>query len=129
MALAERVQAEPTFDSNQQSLTFSYSADAAARLPAAPGGSRLAHTITARNAPACDAVAPAEVGPTPTAVAAGIQTHEVWIEDASSASARLAIASADNVRGVAAWRLGLEDPGVWPVITQWRQPAMQERDP
>ncbi len=128
MALAEHVQAEPVFDSIQQSLTFSYTADAADRPLTPPAQPRLNHVITTRNPTACDAAPPPEAArPTPTAtsVPEGLQTHEVWVEDAASVTARLSIASADNVRGAATWRLGLEDPGVWPVIAQWRAAAMQ----
>jgi spore germination protein YaaH len=123
VALADHFQAEPTFDAAQQSLTFSYASDPADRLPPEPTARLVDHTTTSRAAPACEVPPPASL-PTPTPVPpppAGVpQPHEVWVEDSASVAARLALAFNYHVRGVAAWRLGLEDPGVWPVFDQWR---------
>lgn len=44
------------------------------------------------------------------------QTHEVWFEDSVSVDARLALVQRYGLAGVAAWRLGHEDPKVWPAI-------------
>ena len=49
-----------------------------------------------------------------------MQDHEVWLEESASAAARLALADRYGVGGVATWRLGLEDPQVWPLFRQWR---------
>jgi spore germination protein YaaH len=54
------------------------------------------------------------------------QTHQVWIEDGASAAARIGLADAGHLRGVATWRLGFEDPNVWPLLAQWRQVAAQQ---
>jgi spore germination protein YaaH len=123
VSLADHFQAETTFDAAQQSLTFSYASDPADRLPPEPTAHLVDHTITSRAAPACEVPPPASL-PTPTPVPPpppGVpQAHEVWVEDSTSVAARLALAFNYHVRGVAAWRLGLEDPGVWPVFDQWR---------
>ena len=39
--------------------------------------------------------------------------HEVWYEDRRSVEAKMAIATRYGLAGVAAWRLGQEDPEVW----------------
>jgi len=124
MALAEHEQAEPGFDPSQQSLTFGYTADAADQIPPGPALPRLQHTITTRTSPACDVVPPATAPtpqPTPAPQAGTPQTHAVWIEDSVSASARIGLADARHLRGIATWRLGFEDPNVWPLLDQWRQ--------
>jgi hypothetical protein len=123
VALGDHFQAEATFDAVQQSLTFSYVSDSADRLPLDPPAHVASHSITSRTAPACE-VPPLPSLPAPTPPPpppAGIpQTHEVWVEDGTSVAARLALAFSYHVRGVATWRLGLEDPGVWPAFEQWR---------
>jgi spore germination protein YaaH len=123
VALADHFQAEPSFDAAQQSLTFGYTSDPADRLPLEPLARVLNHTTTSRAAPACEVPPPASLpAPTPAPPPpAGVpQTHEVWVEDSASVAARLALAFNYRIRGVAAWRLGLEDPGVWSVLDQWR---------
>jgi spore germination protein YaaH len=47
---------------------------------------------------------------------AGGQSHTVWYGDSKSVSARLAIVDKYNLAGAAFWRLGGEDPAVWPVV-------------
>jgi len=49
-----------------------------------------------------------------------LQAHEVWLEDAASAEARLVLADRYAAGGVATWRLGLEEPRVWDVFAEWR---------
>src|SRR5262249_16483709 len=44
---------------------------------------------------------------------AGRDEHEVWFLDATTALDQARIAVSAGVRGVAVWRLGAEDPGVW----------------
>ncbi|MBV9930887.1 MAG: glycosyltransferase [Alphaproteobacteria bacterium] len=39
--------------------------------------------------------------------------HHVWLLDAASAWNQLRAAHVEGVRGVALWRLGSEDPGIW----------------
>ena len=73
--------------------------------------------------PPCDAQPPPPVPSTPTPPAPSPgepQLHEVWLEESTSAAARLSLVDAYRVRGVATWRLGLEDPAVWPLFEQWR---------
>lgn len=40
----------------------------------------------------------------------------VYYEDASSTAAKLGLVNAYGLGGIAIWRLGLEDPGIWSVI-------------
>ncbi|MDB5691004.1 MAG: polysaccharide deacetylase, partial [Alphaproteobacteria bacterium] len=40
-------------------------------------------------------------------------THHVWMADAATAWNQLRAARLEGVSGVALWRLGMEDPGVW----------------
>jgi spore germination protein YaaH len=124
LALAERYGAAPDFDATAQSATFSYEALAGDRVPATPGLTRIAnHAITVRQPPACDVVAPAPTPPAarpPTPEPGTPQTHEVWVEDAHSATARLGLAERYGAGGIATWRLGLEDPRVWEAVAWWR---------
>ena len=46
--------------------------------------------------------------------------HEVWLEESLSAEARLGLVDRHGAAGVAAWRLGLEDPAVWAAVARWR---------
>jgi spore germination protein len=46
--------------------------------------------------------------------------HEVWFEDAVSVRAKLDLVSANDLRGAFFWRLGGEDPRVWPVLREQR---------
>jgi APA family basic amino acid/polyamine antiporter len=46
--------------------------------------------------------------------------HTVWVEDASSIADKLALARRYGVAGIAGWRLGQEDPRVWPLLRQFR---------
>lgn len=42
--------------------------------------------------------------------------HEVWFENQDSIRAKLLLASKMGIRAVALWRLGMEDPSIWPMI-------------
>jgi spore germination protein len=42
--------------------------------------------------------------------------HQVWYENVHSTAAKLTLVKRYNLRGVAVWRLGYEDPGIWKVI-------------
>jgi spore germination protein len=44
--------------------------------------------------------------------------HEVWFENAKSTSAKLDIVAKYNPAGIAVWRLGQEQPEIWPLIDQ-----------
>ncbi len=43
------------------------------------------------------------------------ETHEVWYEDAESLAVKLRLVSQYRLAGVGGWRLGQEDPALWPV--------------
>jgi spore germination protein YaaH len=123
-ALSERYSAEPGFDPAQRSLTFAYTAPAGDRLPAMAQPPRLAHATSVRQAPPCDMLPPPATPPParPPASPPGTpEEHEVWLEDSASAVARLNLSSAYHTGGVATWRLGLEDPVVWPLFDDWRR--------
>ncbi|VVT13079.1 Polysaccharide deacetylase [Sphingomonas sp. EC-HK361] len=49
--------------------------------------------------------------------------HDVWMLDAASAWNELAATRALGLSGVALWRLGSEDPGVWDDLASWRTGA------
>ena len=42
--------------------------------------------------------------------------YQVWIEDEDSTEARLGIISAQGVRSIAGWKLGLENANTWNII-------------
>ncbi|NHN34095.1 LysM peptidoglycan-binding domain-containing protein [Paenibacillus agricola] len=42
--------------------------------------------------------------------------HEVWFENAASIRAKLQLANRLGIRGLALWRLGMEDPNIWGMI-------------
>lgn len=44
--------------------------------------------------------------------------HEVWFEDKDSIVAKTKLAWQMGISGVALWRLGMEDPAVWPQIAR-----------
>lgn len=46
-------------------------------------------------------------------------TYRIWIEDEQSISAKLGVMQAQNVGGVAVWRLGYGTPGVWELIAAY----------
>jgi spore germination protein YaaH len=81
---------------------------APARVLAAPQAVQLAgdnHQPIAREAPAAN--------PHFAYQGAGGDSHTVWFLDAAAYRAQRAAALARHVRGVAIWRLGLEDPAIW----------------
>lgn len=45
--------------------------------------------------------------------------HTVWLEDARSLAEKLELARRYKLGGVAAWRLGQEDPEVWKILEQY----------
>lgn len=44
-------------------------------------------------------------------------TYQIWLEDAKSIAAKVKLASKYKLAGVAAWKLGFENSGIWQVIT------------
>ena len=44
---------------------------------------------------------------------AGATRHDVWYVDGAAFARQRALADQSGVRGVALWRMGLEDPGLW----------------
>lgn len=44
--------------------------------------------------------------------------HEVWFENARSTAAKLKVVAKYNPGGIAIWRLGQEEPGIWQEINQ-----------
>jgi spore germination protein YaaH len=115
----------PALDPTARSATFTYIAkqnDPAIQYPKAP---ILSHQIETVNRPQCGAPATPEpqpqVTPVPPKPTAWPQQHEVWLEDAASVAQRLNLARDYGVGGVAAWRLGQEDPATWPKIVEYRQ--------
>ncbi|HEX2987687.1 MAG TPA: hypothetical protein VHS06_05895, partial [Chloroflexota bacterium] len=74
--------------------------------------------------PAAPTPQPPATGPAPTPRPApptpDVQEHEVWLEDATSVAGKLQIATRYGLGGVGAWRLGQEDPGVWPELAGYR---------
>jgi spore germination protein YaaH len=119
--LARRHGATIGLDPETRSATFTYrgAADEAwTRLPSQP---QPYYRVTVRRAAPCAAELPSGP-PSPTRqwpTQVGPQEHVVWYEDARSAAARLEIAERHGT-GVAGWRLGLEDPTVWPILRRWR---------
>ncbi len=129
-ALADYYGAEAQFDPTQQSLTFTYTAVAGDPVPPEATLRRpQLHNVTTRSAGTCEVTPP----PTPTPAATGVrrpppvagtpQEHQVWLEDSTSAAARLELVARYRLAGVATWRLGQEDPGVWPLFGGWRGAA------
>lgn len=41
------------------------------------------------------------------------ETHQVWFEDAQSSKYKIQLAQKNELRGIAIWRLGMEDPALW----------------
>jgi spore germination protein YaaH len=42
--------------------------------------------------------------------------HEVWFENSESIIAKMKLAWQQGISGVALWRLGMEDPALWPAV-------------
>lgn len=42
-----------------------------------------------------------------------------WLEDAASLAPRLELERRYGLRGISVWRIGQEDPAVWPVLRAW----------
>lgn len=48
-------------------------------------------------------------------------THSIWIEDDRSIEEKMKLIRQYDLAGVAAWRLGLEDSGVWSIIRKYME--------
>ncbi len=59
----------------------------------------------------------------------GKDRHEIWFLDAVTALNQIIDLSDDNYRGVAVWRLGAEDPGMWSALCQNRWPDLDTFQP
>lgn len=108
-----------------RSGTFRYTAKPGDTVPPPPSLPALQHDIAVRDPGPCPVRPPTPTPrpaptPRPTPTPPPLQEHVVWLEDATSAAARLQIASRHGVGGVGAWRLGQEDPGVWPHLASYR---------
>jgi spore germination protein YaaH len=122
-ALAEQYAPPVSFDPTQQSLTLAYQNVAGDPPPTVSSPSRPAHQISVHTPPPCAFEAPPptpQPGVPPPPPPGTPQDHQVWLEDSLSAAARLTLVDTFGAGGVATWRLGLEDPGVWPVLDTWR---------
>jgi spore germination protein YaaH len=129
LALAAHYGVDIGIDEATQSGTFIYEAAAGARPPAAPATARPGHQVTVRSPAPCELVVPPPTppaapappgGPRPAPEPGEMEAHEVWVEDARSVAARLGLAQRYGAGGIATWRLGQEDPGVWEAIQWWR---------
>ncbi len=49
-------------------------------------------------------------------------TYKVWLEDLDSITAKMQAIQSYHIAGVAGWKLGLEDKGVWSIISQYLVP-------
>ncbi len=49
----------------------------------------------------------------------GSTLNQCWIEDEDSIRAKLSVMQANELAGVAEWRLGFEDPAIWSVIAEY----------
>jgi cellulose synthase/poly-beta-1,6-N-acetylglucosamine synthase-like glycosyltransferase/peptidoglycan/xylan/chitin deacetylase (PgdA/CDA1 family)/spore germination protein YaaH len=56
------------------------------------------------------------------------EKHKVWLLDAISAYNQAAAALAMDVHGIALWKLGSEDPGVWTFFQRGRIPDLSSLD-
>ena len=121
--VADHYRVPIVLDPASQSATFRYRATADNPPPTPLPVPPLQHQATTREAPPCPVVAPTPTPRPPAPPTPGPNTshdHEVWLEESASAAARLVLADRYGVGGVATWRLGLEDPQVWPLFRQWR---------
>jgi spore germination protein YaaH len=124
-ALAERYAVPIAFDPATASSSFTYQAPFGDPPPPGSGLPPVRHDVTQRRPAACDVPTPPAPTPTPPRrpipAPDEIQDHEVWFEDSGGAQQRLTLVDRHAAGGVATWRLGQEDPGVWDVLRAWRQ--------
>jgi spore germination protein len=122
-ALSEHYGVPIVLDPASRSETLRYRAPGGEPppLPVVPPAPR--HDFTYREPPPCPIAEPPAEPPAvrPKPAPDAIQDHEVWLEASGSAGARLPLADRYQTGGVAAWRLGHEDPAVWTVVERWRR--------
>jgi spore germination protein YaaH len=53
--------------------------------------------------------------------------HTGWYENSRSLEAKLGLMQEYRLRGFAAWRLGVEDPAFWTLVTEQERPAPKRR--
>jgi spore germination protein YaaH len=46
-------------------------------------------------------------------------TYQCWLEDIESIAVKLSVMKSQGIKGVASWKLGLEDSAVWDVIAEY----------
>jgi spore germination protein YaaH len=52
-------------------------------------------------------------------------SYQIWLEDAQSITTKVQLVPKYNLAGVAAWKLGFENSGIWQVITENLQVSVQ----
>jgi spore germination protein YaaH len=55
--------------------------------------------------------------------------HEVWFENQASIKAKAELANRLGIRGLALWRLGMEDKGMWDMLENEavvRKPGLEQ---
>ena len=52
------------------------------------------------------------------------KTVQCWLEDVNSIQVKLQVMKAQQIAGVAAWKLGIEDVAVWDVMEQYTNGTM-----
>ena len=123
-ALAAQYGADIATDPSSKSAKFTYVAKLGDQPPSEDKLPPLNHVVKQRTQPPCPLKPPTPTpGPTqppkPTPTPAAIQEHVVWLEDAASVQTRLDLAERHSAGGIGAWRLGQEDPQVWPLLQAW----------
>lgn len=125
-ALASAYGTSIVLDPTTRSAKFSYTAKRGDSQPYQDSLPPINHDTYARRPAACPIGPPPPPTavprtPTPTPAAPELQNHTVWLEDAAAVSAKLGIATRHGAGGAAAWRLGQEDPAVWPIVEAWKR--------
>jgi spore germination protein YaaH len=121
-ALMQRYGVALAPDPASKSATLRYQAPGDEPPPSVTKPTMPQHEITRRDAPSCPVSEPTPAPtPTPAVQPSAMQEHEVWLEESSSAAARLPLVDRYQAGGVAAWRLGHEDPAMWTVLERWRR--------
>lgn len=118
-ALADRYGATIALDPATRSATFRYAARPGDPPVPSLAGPALNHDVQQTRPPPCPVPTQTPAPPSkPTWELPG--QHVVWLEDARSLSARLQLVQRHQTAGIAAWRLGQEDPAAWTTIRDWR---------
>jgi len=123
-ALSERHGVALATDPTSRSATLRYQAPGGEKPPLPVRPPMPKHEIVKREPPPCAIADPAPAPkptPRPTPAPEAIQQHEVWLEESSSAAARLPLVDRYRAGGVATWRLGHEDAPTWAVLERWRR--------